>query len=143
MEHWHNSPKRLFAEVARALRPGGLFLLGVPNCVNLRKRLTVPLGVGKWSAMAEWYEEELFRGHTREPDVGDLYYIARDLGLAEVEVFGRNWAGYANRHRGVRVVTPFIDRLLQVRPTLCSDIYVCGRVPASVSPAARYRRTVT
>ena len=43
-------------------------MVGVPNCVNLRKRLTVPLGRGKWSPMADWYEQPSFRGHVREPD---------------------------------------------------------------------------
>jgi len=45
MEHWHRSPKKLFAEVIDKLKPGGIFVLGVPNCVNLRKRLTVPFGI--------------------------------------------------------------------------------------------------
>jgi hypothetical protein len=89
-----------------ALKPGGLFFLGVPNCVNLRKRITVPLGAGKWSAIEEWYEREMFRGHVREPDVGDLRYIARDLGLRDVRIFGRNWLGYASRHGWVRALTP-------------------------------------
>ena len=47
MEHWHHSPKQLLRKVMKWLKPGGLFVLGVPNCVNLRKRLTVPVGVGK------------------------------------------------------------------------------------------------
>jgi hypothetical protein len=82
------------------LKPGGLFFLGVPNCVFLRKRITVPLG--KWSSMDEWYERETFGGHIREPDVGHLRYIARDLGLGYVRVFGRNWLGYASRHGWAR-----------------------------------------
>ena len=36
--------------------------------------------------MAHWYEPELFRGHVREPDVDDLRYIARDMGLEDVVV---------------------------------------------------------
>ena len=52
MEHWHNSPKRLFQEVVEKLNPGGVFVLGVPNCVNMRKRITVPFGIGKWSRLA-------------------------------------------------------------------------------------------
>jgi SAM-dependent methyltransferase len=130
MEHLHASPKALFAEVMAALRPGGWFFLGVPNCVNLRKRITVPLGRGKWSQMGDWYENPVFRGHVREPDVDDLLYIARDMGLVEVQTFGRNWQGYQHPRPSVRRVIPYVDRIMQRRPTLCSDIYLLGRKPA-------------
>ena len=91
MEHWHHSPKRLFRQVsAQLLKPRGRFVLGVPNCINARKRLSVPLGIGKWSAIEDRYEEPEFRGHVREPDVADLRYIARDMGLKDVQIFGRN-----------------------------------------------------
>jgi SAM-dependent methyltransferase len=159
MEHWHHSPKAAFHRLLAALKPGGLFFLGVPNCVNLRKRITVPLGVGKWSSMDEWYEREMFRGHVREPDIDDLRYIARDLGLRDVWIFGRNWLGYASRHGWVRALTPLADRALRPFPTLCSDIYLLGRtharrldgVPHGVPPQAEispcrvllpYRRTM-
>jgi len=125
-EHLHHSPKRLVAQIRDALRPRGLFVLGLPNCVNLRKRITVPFGIGKWSPMEEWYESEVFRGHVREPDVDDLLYIARDMKLVDVQVYGRNWMGYISRFNLVRALTPFLDRLLRLRPTLCSDIYVVG-----------------
>ena len=131
MEHWHNSPKALFAQVVDKLKPGGVFVLGVPNCVNLRKRITVPLGRGKWSQMADWYELPTFRAHVREPDVSDLHYIARDMGLADVKIHGRNWLGYYSPHKATRMATYLADRLLQPFPTLCSDIYMVGRKPAS------------
>ncbi len=124
MEHWHKSPKSLFKKIVNWLRPGGLFILGVPNCVNLRKRLTVPFGIGKWSTMQEWYEEETFRGHVREPDVDDLRYIANDMGLINIRLLGRNWLGYHSRFRAVKIAMPWIDKLLQVRPSLCSDLYL-------------------
>ncbi len=127
MEHWHASPKRLFAEVMTVLRPGGLFVLSGPNCVNARKRLTVPFGVGKWTAMGEWYENEVFRGHTREPDVDDFLYIARDMRLRDVRIVGRNWLGYKSRSAMVRGVTVLGDRLLRLWPALCSDLYLIGR----------------
>lgn len=127
MEHWHHSPKAAFHRLLIALKAGGLLFLGVPNCVNLRKRITVPLGIGKWSSMDEWYERQTFRGHVREPDVGDLRYIAHDLGLTEVRIFGRNWLGYASRHGWVRTLTPLADRVLRPFPSLCSDIYLLGR----------------
>jgi len=125
MEHWHNSPKDLFHQLVDSLRPGGWFILSVPNCVNLRKRISVPLGHGKWSPMPLWYDEPVFRGHVREPDIDDLRYIAADLGLRETKIFGRNWMGYDRR--GLRVLMPFVDAALRLRPSLCANIYLVGR----------------
>jgi len=130
MEHWHHSPKRLFRQVAtQLLKPGGRFILAVPNCVNLRKRLSVPLGVGKWSSMEDWYQEPEFRGHVREPDVADLRYIALDMSLEDVQIFGRNWIGYASRSGLVRLGTWLADRPLRMFPSLCADIYMTGHSP--------------
>ncbi len=127
MEHWHHSPKKLFQDVARKLKPGGSFILGVPNCVNMRKRITVPLGIGKWSGMQEWYEPDVFRGHVREPDVGDLKYIANDMKLGDIRVYGRNWLGYYSANRFTRLAATIMDYPLRLRPSLCSDIYMVGR----------------
>lgn len=127
MEHWHASPKALFAEVMTVLRPGGWFLLGVPNAHNLRKRIETPLGRAKWSQMADWYEKPVFRGHVREPDVADLRYIAADMGLTDVTIMGRNWQGLRNPRDWIRKVTPKVDSLLQRKPSLCSDLYILGR----------------
>ena len=127
MEHWHQSPKTLFHGLIDSLRPGGWFVLSGPNCVNLRKRITVPLGFGKWSSMSSWYEEGVFRAHVREPDVDDLRYIAADIGLKDVKIFGRNWLGFDRP--GMRQLMPAIDAVLRLRPSLCSNIYVIGRKP--------------
>lgn len=124
IEHWHHSPKSLFHELWAKLRKGGVLWIGAPNCVNLRKRLTVPLGVGKWSQMVDWYEQPTFRGHVREPDVGDLEYIARDLGAERTRISGKNWVGYRHPSALVRKVMPLVDRPLQLFPGLCSDIYL-------------------
>lgn len=129
LEHWHHSPKRLLKRALEWLKPGGLLVIGVPNCVNLRKRITVPFGRGKWSRMEDWYEVEQFRGHVREPDTDDLRYIARDLGLQGVEIIGRNWLGYVARSRLVRAITPLVDVPLRRFPSLCADIYLVGRKP--------------
>jgi SAM-dependent methyltransferase len=129
MEHWHHSPKALFQQIrASLLRPGGRFILGAPNCVNLRKRITTAFGYNKWSGMDVWYEQEVFRGHVREPDVDDLRYIARDMKLRDVKISGRNWLGYRSRFRPVRVLTPLADHPLRLFPSLCSDLYLTGTV---------------
>jgi 2-polyprenyl-3-methyl-5-hydroxy-6-metoxy-1,4-benzoquinol methylase len=129
LEHLHNSPKKIFAKLMNALKSNGLFFIGAPNCVNLRKRLTVPFGVGNWSQIQEWYDEPVFRGHVREPDVGDFRYIAGDLGLKDVQIIGKNWLGYGSRYPWVRTLTPFVDTVLQLRPSLCSNLYLIGRKP--------------
>jgi hypothetical protein len=127
MEHWHNSPKALFGRVIAALRPGGLFILAVPNCVNLRNRITTPLGWACWSSMETWYEQTPFRGHVREPNVADLRYIARDMDLQDVKIVGRNWMGHASPRLLARAVTDVLDPILRWRPSLCSDLYLIGK----------------
>jgi len=126
MEHLHKSPKKLFANCMQILRPGGVFVIGVPNCVNLRKRITVPLGRGKWTRMEDWYDQEVFRGHVREPDVADLRYIARDMGLENVEVVGRNWLGLISGNKLISAATAMVDPVLRLLPTLCANIYMVG-----------------
>ncbi len=115
-------PKRLM--IVHELRAGGRFVIGVPNCVNLRKRITVPLGYGKWSSFDEWYGNPLFRGHVREPDVADLRAIASDMKLQNVRIVGRNWLGFASANPIVRSFTKAIDVPLRAFPALCADIYL-------------------
>jgi len=129
LEHLHGSPKELLHQMMRCLKQGGMLIIGVPNCVNLRKRITVPLGRGKWSAMDEWYEKPIFRSHVREPDVEDLRYIARDLHLQNVEIRGTNFAGYEYSNPLLRMTARLSDRLLRLRPSLCADLYLIGQKP--------------
>ncbi len=126
MEHWHHSPKRLFHELLAAMNPEARFVLGIPNCVNLRKRLTGLVGRNKWSAMEHWYEPDVFRGHVREPDVQDLLYIANDLKLKDVRIYGRNWQGDFSKHKMVRIATRLVDQLIRFNPGLCAAIYLVG-----------------
>jgi SAM-dependent methyltransferase len=129
IEHWHHSPRRALQEARRVLRPGGVLFLGVPNAVNLRKRIAVPLGRSNWSSFEDWYYPDRFRGHVREPVLGDMLRLVDDLGLECQNVWGRNWAGYAGG-RARRLVTGLIDWPLRLRPTLCSDLYVMAVKPA-------------
>lgn len=129
LEHWHHSPRPVFAEAFRVLAPGGLLFLSAPNAVNLKKRIEVPLGRSNWSAFDDWYYNEEFRGHVREPVLRDLLHMVDDLGFESPQVFGRNWMVYGpGRLRSA--VAPAVDRLLRPFPTLCSDLYVLARKPA-------------
>ena len=126
LEHMPASPKPLLHKMRNALRPGGVLVLAGPNNVNLRKRITVPLGKGAWSSMADWYEADLFRGHVREPNVSDLFYMASDLELQDVRVYGRNFLGLGHESATRRALSRLLDRPLRARPSLCSDIYMVG-----------------
>jgi len=126
VEHWHHSPKPVFHAVMRALKPGGLFFFGLPNCVDLRKRITTVIGTSQWSSMRDWYEPPVFRGHVREARVSDLRYIGNDLGLSEPKILGRNWEVVLR----LGVIGRMADAVLSVKPSLCSDIYLIGRKPA-------------
>jgi SAM-dependent methyltransferase len=139
MEHWHHSPKRLFGALRRALRQDGLFVLSTPNCVDLKRRVSVAFGYDKWSSMESWYEPRTFRGHVREPDLGDLLYIARDLGLTNVETLGRNWWAYKRFHNGaLNAVAVMLEHLLRLRPSLCSTLYLIAY--ADLGPRRSARR---
>lgn len=131
MEHFHSSPKRLFAQVGRALRPGsrgwGAFILVTPNCLDLKHRVSTLIGRGGWTSMEDWYESDVFRGHVREPSTSDLRYIARDMGLEVRRIAGANFSAYIHPSPTVRKLAPLYDRALRWRPSLCGDIGLIAR----------------
>ena len=137
LEHWHHSPKRLFREIVRALKPGGLLVLVTPNAVNLRKRLFVLFGRNNFPLLRDWYEggDPVYRGHVREPVIRDLQQLIEWNGLQVVATYGRNFIGRKSKALNflpaalVGGIAAGSDALLQFFPSLCSDIHVIGRVP--------------
>jgi SAM-dependent methyltransferase len=138
IEHWHHSPRRLFGEIRRVLRAGGLLVIGCPNAVNLRKRLWVLCGRTNLCALEEWYweGEPEFRGHVREPTLSELCTLLRWNGFAVVEAVGRNFLATESveirklgkfPRRAYRLLFPLVDRVLRFWATLCSDLHVVGR----------------
>ncbi len=133
LEHWHHSPKKLFSEIRRVLRPGGYLFIATPNVVNLRKRIHVLLGRTNLSELTEWYDEPVFRGHVREPTVGDLHTLMSWNEFEIVSTFGRNFIGedsiVLTRSFGrlAGLVAKISEPVLKRFPTLCSDIHVVGR----------------
>jgi SAM-dependent methyltransferase len=126
LEHWHHSPRRLFYDLRRVAQPGALFVLGVPNAVNARKRVAVLLGKTNWSRFDDWYGPDRFVGHVREPVVADLERMADELGLQPRTIVGRNWLGNRRGSLG-RAVTAVVDAPLRLRPSLCANLYLVGR----------------
>jgi SAM-dependent methyltransferase len=134
LEHWHQSPKRLFKEIHRVLRNSGYLFIATPNAVNLRKRLSVLFGGTNLCQLEEWYDSDLgFRGHVREPIVADLKNLVLWNGFRLIAVHGRNFIG-ANSvawpwlHRPVmQRIVEWSDNILRLFPTFCSDIHVVAK----------------
>ena len=138
LEHWHHSPRRLFQEIVRVLKPGGILVLITPNAVNLRKRVFVLLGRSNLPTLREWYHDgdPVFRGHVREPVVRDLHELMRWNGLEVVATHGRSFMG-RNSEALSFLPAPLVDALaagsdfvLRLFPALCSDLHVIGRKSA-------------
>lgn len=127
IEHWHHSPKQLFEEVTRVLKPGGRFVIGAPNAVNLLKRIRVLLGKSNYVSWKEfYYNGNPFRGHVREPILQDLLDSMTWNGLKPVACFGKNWMAI-DKYREFRTwFGKQALKTLETFPTLCSDLYVVG-----------------
>jgi SAM-dependent methyltransferase len=132
LEHCHNSPRKLFAEIRRVLRPGGHVIFATPNVVNLRKRIYCVIGKSPFANLDEWYQHEIFRGHVREPSIADLHQLYQWNGFQVVDTCGRNFIGQDSvalsflprpLRRGLAVTSA---KFLQLIPSLCSDIHVVG-----------------
>jgi SAM-dependent methyltransferase len=135
LEHWHHSPKRLFREIVRVLKPHGCLLIVTPNAVNIRKRIYVIFGRNNFPDLREWYHngDPVFRGHIREPVIRDLHQLMQWNGFQVVATRGRNFIGRESKALAflprplVSAVAISSDWLLRFFPSLCSDIHVMGR----------------
>lgn len=137
LEHWHHSPRRLFSEIVRILKPGGSLILATPNAANLRKRLFLLGGKSNFPELKEWYFEgdPVFRGHVREPVLQDLENLMVWNGLRVTDRQGRNFIGGDSIALSflpkaiVRLLARPSEGFLRLFPTLCSDLHVVGKKP--------------
>ena len=121
IEHLHHSPRSLFEELLRILKPRGRLVVSAPNAVNLRKRISVLVGRTNLPPMHRFYTDgyPFWYGHIHEPTAKELRWLLDKSGFYEIRVFGRNFAGAQNYGLAAKLLSP----LLQLRPGLCSDLY--------------------
>jgi SAM-dependent methyltransferase len=138
LEHWHHSPRRLFSEITRILKPEGALILATPKAANLRKRLFLLFGKTNFPDLAEWYYEgdPVFRGHVREPVLRDLETLMRWNHFQITGRWGENFIGADSQSLSflpkplVRFLAFASAGLLRHFPTLCSDLHIAGKKPA-------------
>lgn len=73
-------------------------LLGCPNAVNARKRGSVLLGRTNYPPISQFWNEgdPSWWGHVREPVLADMVWMAEQVGLRVMGVYGRNFLGKQN-----------------------------------------------
>ncbi len=138
VEHFFHTPRFMFAEVFRILKPGGIVIVATPNAVNLRKRLSVVFGRTNYYDFGYYWNAPIYMGHIREPTLDELKEYFLRSGFVIESYSGRNFMGMIallkSAKRTSRMLGKIIQRthavkLLEKFPTLCSDIHVVGRKP--------------
>lgn len=138
LEHWHHSPRRLFSEIRRILKPGAFLILATPNAANLRKRAFLLAGKSNFPELTEWYRDgdPVFRGHVREPVLKDLEDLLKWNDFQIVGRWGENFIGADSQSLSflpkflVRWVARTSACFLRLFPGLCSDLHIVGKKPA-------------
>lgn len=124
-EHLIDSPKPIMSGMYKALRPGGHFILSVPNIGSLLKRIKLLAGYSPLPRFERYYNNgNPFTGHRRELTPAEACWMVEEAGLKVEKCFGSNLLG-ANKPRRL---TRFI-RIFQIFPSLMSYFFIIARKP--------------
>jgi 2-polyprenyl-3-methyl-5-hydroxy-6-metoxy-1,4-benzoquinol methylase len=85
-------PKRLLRAIHELLRPGGVFIMEVPNSVALYKRVRVLCGRSNYFRMEHFFGDDDYRGHVREYTRSEVVYMIEQTGFTPLDVRGVNQA---------------------------------------------------
>lgn len=124
LEHFHHSPIPLFKSIKSTLKPNGACLIGVPNSVNLLKRVKVLFGYTNYPSYGDYALSNHFTGHVREYSMSDLRQMASLVGFNEAEIFGRNYFGSLYERFGENRVTKVAGRALRFFPGLSGSLFL-------------------
>lgn len=91
VEHLLHSPKGMFTEVHRILKPGGAFLVTTPNLANLLRRVRFIFGRAPTWDLKDYFDREAnFTGHRREFTMGELRQMLEWTGFRVTRATARN-----------------------------------------------------
>ena len=133
IEHLHESPRDLLNFAGTHIKPGGILVVGMPNSVNLRKRLSVLAGRTNYTPVRGLYEfKGLWRGHTREYTLQETCQIIEWTGF---DVVSRStFHGMLRNRVRNRILRSIFKGLCLVSPPLKDSVLVAGRKPLNWTP---------
>jgi len=134
IEHVHESPRDILNFAGRYLKPEGVLLVGMPNSVNLRKRIAVARGQSNYTPARGFYENVgEWRGHVRE-------YTPQET--SELLVWNGFKVIYDTTYNGIlksRLKNPLLRLIFRglstVFPEFRDSIIVVGQKPIDWTPS--------
>ena len=124
IEHWHHSPAKFLYKSWESISDGGKLILALPNNSNIKKRMEALIGRTSWSNFNDWFDEDSFRGHVREPNIHDLHLIAKRLSCSKYKIYGQNHIALSHPNSFIRFLSSKLDIVLKLFPSICSDFYI-------------------
>jgi SAM-dependent methyltransferase len=133
IEHLHESPRKFLNSAGSYLREGGLFVVVMPNSVNLRKRLAVAMGRSNYTPARGFFENDgVWRGHVREYTLRETSQI---LEWAGFDVLKRQtFHGMVKQRLGNPVLRLLFQAVCLPVPGFRDTLLVAARKPVGWTP---------
>lgn len=125
LEHLHESPRQVMAEVYRVLKPGGVCVLGLPNLLALYKRIRFVAGRTCMPDFNYWWSSFPWRGHIRESAPGEVHSILQKSGFQAGPEIGFD---AELRYKMGRLPYALYDTVRRLSSAGLSDCIFCGGV---------------
>ena len=132
IEHLHESPRGLLNTMGTFAKDDGLILVGMPNSVNLRKRLSVLMGKSNHVPIDQFYHSTgVWRGHVREYTLSETAYICGEAGFEVLSSRTCEDLAQTKLKPPLRNLYVLAGKLI---PTLRSSLLVLCRKPKNWTP---------
>ncbi len=90
IEHLTKSPKVFFSVTRRLLKDGGYFLMTTPNLTSLLRRIRFLCGYSCMWDFSDYWQADLFLGHTREFTVSEIEKMCLESGFKIIKLYTKN-----------------------------------------------------
>ena len=115
------------------LKPGGILIVGMPNSVNLRKRLDVAIGRTNYTPARGFYEYSgVWRGHIREYTLKETCEIVHWTGFDLI--YKNTYHGLLKGRLNNKLLQMLFKSICAPFPGLRDSLLVAGRKPSDWAP---------